>query len=146
VSSVGFSSALGSLSNAAQATSTAKTASANETSTTETSQTNSGLKEDTVKLSLAAQVKLMHRQGQSASVIASSLGTSVTAVDGYLNIKVATQASATTTTPETSTESASTSTPTATTETNSSGTSTSSKTTAAASTAQAATVTEVAKS
>jgi hypothetical protein len=54
---------------------------------------------------------MMHRQGLSASVIAASLGTSVASIDGYLNIKVATQAAAATTTSNASTESASTSTP-----------------------------------
>jgi hypothetical protein len=50
---------------------------------------------DTVKISQAAQAKLMHRQGLSIAVIASSLGTNVASVDGYLNIKAATQAAAT---------------------------------------------------
>ncbi|MGB7546130.1 MAG: hypothetical protein WBM14_00140 [Terracidiphilus sp.] len=53
------------------------------------------LKADTVKLSLAAQAKLMHRQGQSLTLIAAALGTDVKSVDGYLGIKVAVQVSAT---------------------------------------------------
>jgi hypothetical protein len=39
---------------------------------------------DTVKLSLAANVKLMHQQGVSPSVIASQLGISVKQVYGYI--------------------------------------------------------------
>jgi hypothetical protein len=50
------------------------------------------LQPDTVKISLAAQAKLMHRQGQSISTIAHSLGTNVTEIDGYLSIKAAAQA------------------------------------------------------
>jgi len=42
------------------------------------------LKSDTVKLSLAANIKLMHHQGMSASIIASRLGVSVKQVDGYI--------------------------------------------------------------
>lgn len=53
------------------------------------------LQPDTVKLSVAAQAKMMHRAGQSASLIAATLGTDVKSVDGYLNIKVASQAAAT---------------------------------------------------
>ena len=45
------------------------------------------LQPDTVRLSAAAQAKLMHRQGQSLAVIAASLGTNVAAVDAYLGIK-----------------------------------------------------------
>ncbi len=44
--------------------------------------------EDTVKLSAAAQAKLLHQQGQSISTIASSLGTTTKAVDSYLGITV----------------------------------------------------------
>jgi hypothetical protein len=50
------------------------------------------LKPDTVKLSFAAQAKMMHRAGQGPALIAANLGTNVAAVDGYLNIKVAVQA------------------------------------------------------
>ena len=50
------------------------------------------LKPDTVKLSPAAQAKMMHRAGQSPSLIAATLGTNIAAVDGYLSIKVAAQA------------------------------------------------------
>ena len=48
-------------------------------------QTQAALKPDTVKLSFAGQVKLLHRQGLSASVIASRLGSSVKNVDQYLS-------------------------------------------------------------
>jgi hypothetical protein len=51
--------------------------------------------QDTVRISQAAQAKMMHRQGLSVAVIATSLGTNVASVDGYLNIKAATQAAAT---------------------------------------------------
>jgi hypothetical protein len=111
MSSIAFSGALGNMSSAAQINSTGKTASTQAASTTSTDQASGNLKEDTVKLSVAAQAKMMHRQGLSASVIAASLGTSVASIDGYLNIKVATQAAAATTTSNASTESASTSTP-----------------------------------
>ena len=50
---------------------------------------------DTVKLSLAAQAKMMHQAGQSPALIAATLGTNVASVDGYLNIKVAAPAAAT---------------------------------------------------
>ncbi len=53
------------------------------------------LKPDTVKLSVAAQAKMMHRQGQSPALIAAMLGTNVAAVDGYLNIKAVAPASTT---------------------------------------------------
>jgi hypothetical protein len=42
--------------------------------------------EDTVKLSTAAQAKLLYKQGQSVSAIASSLGTTAKEVDDYLGI------------------------------------------------------------
>lgn len=53
------------------------------------------LQPDTVKLSPAAQARMMHREGRSPALIAAMLGTNVISVDGYLNIKVAAQASAT---------------------------------------------------
>ena len=53
------------------------------------------LRPDTVRLSPAAQAKMMHRAGQSPALIAATLGTNVVAVDGYLNIKVAAQPSVT---------------------------------------------------
>ena len=42
------------------------------------------LREDTVKISLAANIKLMHLQGMSPSVIASRLGVPVKQVDTYI--------------------------------------------------------------
>jgi hypothetical protein len=51
------------------------------------------LREDTVKLSPASQARLLHREGQSVAVIAASLGTNVSSIDGYLNIKAAVAAS-----------------------------------------------------
>ena len=47
------------------------------------------LQPDTVRLSPAAQARMMHRAGQSLSLIAATLGTSVASVDGYLGITVA---------------------------------------------------------
>ncbi len=47
-------------------------------------QPQSTLKDDTVKLSLAANIKLMHHQGLSPSIIASRLGVSVKQVDTYI--------------------------------------------------------------
>lgn len=78
-------------SNAAQAIPAAKAASAQTGSRADAPAV---LKPDTVKLSAAAQAKMMHRAGQSPALIAATLGTNVAAVDGYLNIKVATQAAA----------------------------------------------------
>jgi hypothetical protein len=108
VSSIQFSGALNSLSGATQTASVGKTTSTQAASTGTTDQANGNLKEDTVKLSVAAQAKMMHRQGLSASVIAASLGTNVASIDGYLNIKVASQAAATSDTSNASAESAST--------------------------------------
>jgi hypothetical protein len=56
--------------------------------------TTANLKQDTVKLSLSAQIKSMHHQGLSPALIAAQLGTSVVSVDGYLGVKVAAQAPA----------------------------------------------------
>jgi hypothetical protein len=41
-------------------------------------------KDDTIKLSLAANIQLMHHQGLSPSIIASRLGISVKQVDTYI--------------------------------------------------------------
>lgn len=124
MSSIALSSTISNLSNASQAAATDKAASTRTASTATTTQASGSLKDDTVKLSIAAQAKMMHRQGLSASVIAASLGTNVASIDGYLNIKVATQTASTT-----STASTSTSTTAATTETASSGATSSSATT-----------------
>jgi hypothetical protein len=48
--------------------------------------TQSTASEDTVKLSAEAQAKLLRKQGESVSVIASTLGTDTKTVDNYLNI------------------------------------------------------------
>jgi hypothetical protein len=79
-------------SNAMQSLPTAKAAPA-QTATTEKAPAT--LQPDTVKLSAMAQARMMHRSGQSATLIAATLGTNVATVDGYLNIKVAAQAAAT---------------------------------------------------
>jgi hypothetical protein len=148
VSSIAFSGALSNMSGAAQIASTGRTASAQTAPTTTTDQANNSLKDDTVKLSVAAQAKMMHKEGLSASVIAASLGTDIASVDGYLNIKVATQATTTTAASSTATESTSASTSAATTETasseatSSSTNADSSTNAAAATTAQAETATE----
>src|ERR1035441_5945921 len=81
-----------SLLNATQSLPIVKTAPA-QSETTENAPAT--LKPDTVKLSPAAQAKMMHRAGQSPALIAATLGTNVAAIDGYLNIKVAVQATAT---------------------------------------------------
>ena len=52
--------------------------------TASTQQTAATLKDDTVKLSLAAHIKQMHLQGYSPSIIASQLGISVKQVATYL--------------------------------------------------------------
>jgi|GEM_PF-2486411 len=79
-------------SDAVQSLPTAKAAPA-QTSTTEKAPAT--LEPDTVKLSPAAQAKMMHRAGQSPALIAASLGTDLAAVDGYLNITVVPQATTT---------------------------------------------------
>jgi hypothetical protein len=100
-----------------QIPSTSRTTPTQATSTAATDQANGNLKEDTVKLSVAGQAKMMHRQGLSVSVIAASLGTNVASIDGYLNIKVPTQTAAPSAGSNASAETTSTSTPTPTTET-----------------------------
>ena len=75
-------------SNATQSVSTAKAAPAPAETTAK-----AVLQPDTVKLSPAAMAEMMHRAGQSPALIAATLGTNIAAVDGYLSIKVATQAS-----------------------------------------------------
>ncbi len=115
MSSIGITSALGNLSQAAQATSTAKTAP--EASTATPAQTGATLKPDTVKLSIVAQAKLLHQQGKSPALIASTLSLKVADVDGYLGIKVAAPAATTPASSEASTTSASTSEPVAETKT-----------------------------
>jgi hypothetical protein len=46
------------------------------------------LQRDTVKLSAAAQAKLLHRQGQTVGNIAAALGTDAKTIDGYLGVTV----------------------------------------------------------
>ncbi len=107
LSSIEITSALGDLSKAAQGASITKTAP--EVSTATVAQTSATLKPDIVKLSLAGQAKLLHQQGKSPGLIASSLGIKVADVDGYLGIKVAPPVAATPAPSEASTKSASTS-------------------------------------
>ena len=52
--------------------------------TASTQQPAATLKDDTVKLSLAARIKQMHLQGYSPSIIASQLGISVKQIATYL--------------------------------------------------------------
>jgi hypothetical protein len=144
MSSIAFSGALSNMQGTAQIASTSKTAPAQAASTATTSQASGNLKDDTVKLSVAAQAKMMHRQGLSASVIASSLGTNVASIDGYLNIKVAAQAAATTATSNTATASTSTPAPAVATEAASTETASSSTKVAVASTARVAAATDAA--
>jgi hypothetical protein len=51
---------------------------------TQSVQPAAALKADTVKLSLAANIKLLYHQGRSPSAIASTLGISVKQVNGYI--------------------------------------------------------------
>jgi hypothetical protein len=101
-----MSNAIGNPSSATQAGSAVETA-PTHTASTEAVKTSAGIKQDTVKLSLAAQIKMMHHQGQSAGQIAASLGTSVASVDGYLGVKAAQQAPVASPAPAAPTESAS---------------------------------------
>ena len=110
MSSIGITNALGNLSRASQIASTAKAAPEIRTATY--AETGTTLKPDSVRLSMAGQAKLLHQQGTSPALIASSLGIKVADVDGYLGIKVA----ATPAPSEASTTSASTSQPVAQTE------------------------------
>lgn len=106
MSSIGVTSALG---NVPQAASTAKAAP--EASAAAPAQTSPTFKQDTVKLSMAGQARLLHQQGKSPGLIASSLGIKVADVDGYLGIKVAAPVAVTPAPSGASTESASTSEP-----------------------------------
>ena len=115
MSSIGITSALSNLSKAGQAASTAKTAP--EAPTARSAQTSATLKPDSVKLSVAGQAKLLHQEGKSPGLIASSLGIKVADVDGYLGIRVAAPVAATPAPTEASTKSASTSEPVADTKT-----------------------------
>lgn len=59
--------------------------------TTATPATTANSQADTVKLSEAAQAKLMHAQGQSINQIASSLGTTTKSIDTDLGITLETE-------------------------------------------------------
>jgi len=85
MSFVGSTGAVSNVSNASQPGTTAKAAPAGSTD----SASGATLKEDTVKLSLAAQATSMHRQGQSPKLIAANLGTNVATINGYLGTMVA---------------------------------------------------------
>ncbi len=93
MSSIGITNTLGSLSKVSQVALTAKTGP--QISTGTPVQTSATLKTDSVKLSMAGQAKLLHQQGKSPALIASSLGVKVADVDGYLGIKVAAQVAVT---------------------------------------------------
>jgi hypothetical protein len=60
--------------------------SATSTTSTETQAATAQQQEETVKLSSAAQAKLLHQQGQSVTAIAASLGTTTKQVNDYLGI------------------------------------------------------------
>jgi hypothetical protein len=53
---------------------------------TQQAETQASEQQDTVKLSQAAQAKLLYKQGQSVSAIASALGTTSSAIDEDLGI------------------------------------------------------------
>lgn len=85
MSSVGLSTALSNSSHSSQAVAAVNIA---PVEPPPTSKAAPALEQDTVKLSPAAQAKLLHREGLSVTRIATSLGTSVSAIDKYLNIAV----------------------------------------------------------
>jgi hypothetical protein len=85
MSTVGLSTVLSNSSHASQAVTIATIAPVAPAATVKSTST---LEPDTVKLSPAAQAKLLHREGLSVSRIATSLGTNVSAIDKYLNIAV----------------------------------------------------------
>jgi len=66
----------------------AAAASSSQTSNPQTTadQASTAAKEDSVRLSEAAQAKLLYTQGQSVATIASSLGTTSKAIDNDLGI------------------------------------------------------------
>jgi DNA-binding NarL/FixJ family response regulator len=70
---------------------TTQTVAAAQSSTTTVAQTaptqtSAAFQEDSVKLSSAAQAKMLYKQGQSVANIASSLGTDSKTVDNYLGL------------------------------------------------------------
>jgi hypothetical protein len=68
---------------------TAQATSANAThEATKTTQAATTSQGDTVKISAAAQARILHQAGQSVANIAASLGTNAKTVDDYLGITV----------------------------------------------------------
>ncbi|MDR3775349.1 MAG: hypothetical protein P4K97_00515 [Terracidiphilus sp.] len=84
MASISFPTTTNSVPDRTQVDSTAKTTAVQTEQTTTTTATTA--QEDSVKISAAAQAKLLHQQGQSVTVIAAALGTTTKAVDGYLGI------------------------------------------------------------
>lgn len=73
----------------AQATSTNATHEATKTTeASTTTQADTASQNDTVKISAAAQAKILHQSGESVANIASTLGTDTKTVDDYLGITV----------------------------------------------------------
>jgi hypothetical protein len=62
---------------------TTQTSAATKTETTAATTT---AQDDTVKLSAAAEAKMLYKQGQGVSTIAASLGTDAKTVDSYLGL------------------------------------------------------------
>jgi DNA-binding NarL/FixJ family response regulator len=65
---------------------TGQVSASNTTQAESATKTTAPSQEDTVKLSPMAQAKLLHQEGKSVAVIASSLGTDTKTVDDYLGI------------------------------------------------------------
>ena len=61
---------------------------AKNTEASTTTQASTASQNDTVKISAAAQAKILHQSGESVANIASSLGTDTKTVDDYLGITV----------------------------------------------------------
>ena len=72
----------------AQATSTSATHEATKTQASTTTQADTTSQADTVKISAAAQARVLRQAGQSVASIASALGTDTKTVDDYLGIAV----------------------------------------------------------
>jgi hypothetical protein len=77
-----------SLSGTAQSTGNIPAANTSDQPKTDSTTATSNSQSDTVKLSVAAQAKLLHSQGQSVSNIASSLGTTTKEIDSDLGITI----------------------------------------------------------
>jgi hypothetical protein len=65
---------------------TTQTTANNATQSTTTTQAASTSQEDTVKISTAAQAKMLYKQGEGVSTIASALGTDTKTVNSLLGI------------------------------------------------------------